>query len=388
MNPFLTTDLNDLAALGAARATSRMQPREAVEAAWCFELHANLSRLWPNERDLIVMGGHATFLRVAALGAQRGSRDIDFIVRLSTEEIEGLVRKAASSMKQAAAAAGMSTDGLFEPEVYTPTAATLPLDMDTFVMRAPSPIVLGKGPKDVQVKAEFHRVPPGAWPESDVVKGAPYGLAGTSTVRIPRLPWQIALKLATLRTPPIGIPDAREDRLPHQIHDLDFLFAEAARHPKLDYLGPAESHDTYERAVHGMAGSTPDQWRDTQSRLSALAERITTRDLPEPYGSFERSQPGRARRLGEGPAWRARIRRVQVAVGALGAGSFSDEWPRLCAAAALVEGPQGKAIYRKALASRGMQRMAPLHAYWEVMAGSDRAEREVVLAAVNAAHQA
>ena len=206
------------------------------------------------------------------------------------------------------------------------------------------------------VKLEFHIEDDfGLFPEGEAVSGRFFALGQDVDVRIPRLPYQIALKLMTLHAPPVGIDNARVNAIPHQLYDLDAL---------LDQLADAEQWNVLadytlrrylkEERQRERTPAADGPWASIIRRLSAWSQA----DVPNlPFGglirAFQASQVATA--MARPPAqWRGRVRRLQFAVAGLAAGRDGyPRWTRARALEARIAEPAGPKLkaYRAALAT-------------------------------------
>ena len=169
------------------------------------------------------------------------------------------------------------------------------------------------------IKLEFHIEDAELFPEGEAVSGRFFALGQEMTARIPKLPYQIALKLMTLHAPPVGIDAAREDAIPRQLYDIDLLLAKLHTAEQWRQLADYSRRRYVKEERQRSREPTRDgPWPSTIERLDewALAD-----DPAQRYGHlirvFQASQvaPG-TRRPPE--QWRARARRLRVAARCLG----------------------------------------------------------------------
>lgn len=112
---------------------------------------------------------------------------------------------------------------LFQPVVHVPKKKEKDLDLLTYLVPIPLLYNHGNAPSPT-LKLEFHfdaKLPP-----DEEILGSLGGVEPQFHARVPRLPYQVALKLLTLPRPPVGVPATRdEDAIPRQLYDLDHLSA-------------------------------------------------------------------------------------------------------------------------------------------------------------------
>lgn len=192
----------------------RISPEQIEVAAWCHELHLHVDELaQQREMTLVLMGGQGASLRLAT-AVQRSSADNDYIVSATPGEVDELVSALLEKLRPHGADPRHFTGAPIQP----PPGARLPLR----AWRVVVPRVLTGGPPAI-VKLEFHLEP--VVPPHDEVTSEIWTAGAALPARVPKLPFQIALKLLTLASPPIGIASERDNARPRQIYDLDHLYA-------------------------------------------------------------------------------------------------------------------------------------------------------------------
>ncbi len=181
-------------------------------ALWCHELHLQVARIAADRRiDIVLIGGQAASLRFHPL-QQRASSDNDYIVAVPAETVIDLVQELANGLKRDAPGRVISGPR----RLHGPPGPKLPLVVFELAM---APIT---GDAPVTVKLEFHLE--GSLPPTDSESGIEVWTSSEGfNARIPRVPYQIAMKLLTLAEPPVGLPPDRIDALPRQVYDLDGL---------------------------------------------------------------------------------------------------------------------------------------------------------------------
>jgi hypothetical protein len=301
--------------LDERRQATAIQPRVAVETAWCFEFHEHLEQAIDARRDgieLILMGGHASSLRLVAGNDGRGSRDTDYVTNLDEGAAVEVFEQALASMRAAAEVTlGDLPEGAFVVErVHGPaTEEAIPLPLVSNRITVPS--VINIGFDTAEIKVELHLLPTEDLPPADSVTDAPFPLSEPRTLKIPVLPWQIAFKLVALASPPVGIPLARDAGVPRQLYDLDYLSA---------LLGDVD--DDLRDAVTRVyakeleyTGADPEDgepWLGIERRLEEWAADFAAGGVRWTYASqFQDGQVSRNHRIPQA-AWAARANRLQL----------------------------------------------------------------------------
>jgi Nucleotidyl transferase AbiEii toxin, Type IV TA system len=362
---------NPPAALEQGRAVGISDPHFVEMSAWCAELHAQLAVL-AAERDmpLLLMGGNATALRIEA-SKQRGSRDNDYLTTASEGDIRALMEAFVARFEPHFDAPLFRYRQLVGP----PDAESLPLA--AFAVDVPAMLDRNATGGRLSVKLEFHIESVELFPDSERVSGRFFALGEDVTARIPKLPYQIGLKLMTLHEPPVGIDQAREDDLPRQLYDLDVLLAQLKQQKQWDVLiDYARRRYVKEEDQRQRTAAEDGPWPSIGRRLDDWSQ---TDALSLPYGqhirAFQASQVAAATKRPM-EHWRGRARRLQFAVRSLAAGPQGyKQWRRALRIETRIDEPAGAKLkaYRTALA--GVTGIAPRRLgqfprvpYWEHLA--------------------
>jgi hypothetical protein len=165
---------------------------------------------------------------------------------------------------------------------------------------------------------------------------------------VPKVPYQVALKLLTLADPPVGLDLSRENALPRQVYDLDELtqavqsaedFAEIRAYVDVLYTKEAGRHD--------LPVGDADPWNGIEDRMEAWAPVDVDGDRGRQVDAFQVTQMSTVTRRSM-PQWRARFRRVQLAARCATAGEAGYELWRaaLDLEARVPENVRGKAALR------------------------------------------
>lgn len=298
------------AALKEGRKTGISDPHFIEMSAWCAELHAQLADL-AEERGLplLLMGGNATALRLEA-AKQRGSRDNDYLTTASDGDIRKLMNALVARFAEHFQAP------LFRYRELTGPPDSQPLPLVAFAVHVPALLDRNATDGQLSVKLEFHTEDdPDLFPETETVSGRFFALAQDVAVVIPKLPYQIALKLMTLHEPPVGIDVSREDAIPRQLYDLDLLLAqldnEEQWHRLTDYA--RRRYDKEERQ-RGRSPADDGPWASIARRLDQWAH---ADDPVQRYGqlirTFQASQVSTGTKRPP-EQWRGRARRLQFMV--------------------------------------------------------------------------
>jgi hypothetical protein len=344
----MTTDLSTHASLfllgwtaapqqAIAAANERgISERFAIEmSAWCAELHEQLRQL-AEERDmpLLLMGGHAAALRVEA-AKQRGSRDNDYLTTASEADIVALMDALQAKF------ADHFPEPLFRYRRLLGGKGAELLPLAAFAVDVPA--LLNANNDTLAVKVEFHIESDSAlFPEEESVTGAFYGLAEDVTARLPRLPYQVALKLMTLHEPPVGLLAKYEAAFPRQMWDVDVLVAQMADQEQFRTLaeyGPRRYvKEEVQRHRKPQEGGP---WAGIQRRLNSWAP------LTEPqWVSIEQFQSSQMTRATRRPRdqWTARVARLRLLSRLLADDDYAT-WNRMLAAEKRIpDRPQGAEV--------------------------------------------
>jgi hypothetical protein len=187
---------------------------------------------------------------------------------------------------------------------------------------------------------------------------------------VPILPHQIALKLITLTSPPIGIPDFRQDDIPKQLYDLDLMLARLSAQTDWARLAQAVEDDVArEAAAIEIAAPAPDEvWNGIEERLNHWADVSSKRELQQLVNDAQGLFP-RGMRLGH-LFWRVRVRRIAYACrcarNADGAAAWS--YARAHEARLKADNRAGAAeVAARWREERGANAAGPLRAFAEVL---------------------
>lgn len=346
------------AALAQGRERGISDPHFVEMSAWCAELHAQLADL-AEERSipLLLMGGNAAALRLEA-AKQRGSRDNDYLTTATELDIRGLMDALVARF------AAHFEKPLFRYRELHGGPGAEPLPLVAFAFDVPSLLDSNAREGRLGIKLEFHiEDDPGLFPESEEVSGEFFALAQTLRARLPKLPYQLALKLMTLVEPPVGIDAAHEDALPRQIYDVDALLATLDKRQDWDVLATYTTRRyKKEEQQRDRTPSPGGPWASIGVRLDAWSQ---ADDAALRYGalirSFQASQVSTATKRPP-EQWRGRARRLQFAAHCLAAdaapgvsggdGGGFGRWQRALAIERRIKEPAGPNLkaYRAALA--------------------------------------
>ena len=338
---------NPEAALEQGRAQGISDPHFVEMSAWCAELHAQLAAL-AEERDvpLLLMGGNAAALRLEA-SKQRGSRDNDYLTTANEHDVRALMDALVSRFS------GVFEEPLFRYRELTGGPNAEPLPMVAFSVDVPALLDANAKNGMLGIKLEFHIEDAGLFPAGESVSGRFFALAEDIRALIPKLPYQIALKLMTLHAPPVGINLGREDSIPRQMYDLDSLLG------GLDDADQWAVLATYTQRRYIKEEEQRDREPDPRGPWASMAHRLgewAAADDPEQryaklIGSFQGSQVSAGTK--QSPAlWRGRARRLQFAVRALALGEDGyPRWQRALSIESRIAEPAGTRLkeYRQAL---------------------------------------
>ncbi len=297
--PWKLDIIRDQALLRQRRDRLGVPPEQIGLAAWCHELHLQVDEL-ARERGmtLLLMGGQGASLRLAS-AVQRSSADNDYIVSATADEVDGLMNGLLEKLRPYG---GHHLHFTGEP---IPAPRDSPLPMRSWRVVVPRLLAIGR----VAVKLEFHLEP--ELPPHDEVEHEVWTAGAPLLARVPKLPFQIALKALTLPNPPIGIAPERSDARPRQVYDLDHLY------PLVESDEAWVEIDEWLRARHGyecevkrLAGLTPDQ---TYDEIDSFLEAWAGGGGWDDIRTFEGSQvfPGAAV---SADGWRARAARLRTAL--------------------------------------------------------------------------
>jgi hypothetical protein len=301
------------AAVAAANALGISEPYAIEVSAWCAEIHDQLRRL-ADERDvpLLLMGGQGASMRLEA-AAKRSSRDNDYLTTATEQDIVLLMDALQARFE------GAFPEPLFRYRRLWGSPDAEPLPLATFVVDVPS--LLTPNLEVLAVKMEFHIETDAAlFPDAEEVEGTFYALDEKVTARLPRLPYQIALKLMTLHEAPVGLNAEYEQAVPRQMWDVDVLAAEMKTNAEFQTLAddaerryvkeerqrarspePRGPWDGVERRLGGWAPPNDEQWRSIEQFQSSQMTRATRR--PRDYWAARVARIRLLRRLLEERDW-------------------------------------------------------------------------------------
>lgn len=287
-------------------------------AAWCSELNEQLKVLAVEAGvELQLMGGNAASLRLDA-SAQRGSRDNDYLTTATEQQIDALVARLAEKFVSL-------PKPLMRPKRIS-DEGKMKLPLVSYTVRVPSLTVTNE--ETLFAKIEFHledELPPG-----EQVTGRPFALGRDVTDALPALPYQVGLKLIVFDDPPVGIPPAREDAIPRQMHDIDLVAAKMTEPAHWELLGPyVRRRYEKERRFQGLDLEDDAPWLGIVGRMDDWATCDTDDAKWTMITNFQTNQVGKPSRRSVGD-WRARARRIQ-AMAALVSRDRSDLYLRALA---------------------------------------------------------
>jgi len=348
------------AALVQGRERGISDPHFVEMSAWCAELHAQLADL-ADERDipLLLMGGNAAALRLEA-AKQRGSRDNDYLTTATEVDIRGLMDALADRF------APHFEEPLFRYRELHGGLDAEPLPLVAFAFHVPALLDSNAHGARLSIKLEFHiEEDIGLFPDSEPVLGEFFALAQKLQARLPKLPYQVALKLMTLVEAPVGIDAGHEDSIPRQLYDVDALLATLMDGADWETLAVYSGRRyVKEEQQRHRTPSADGPWPSIGARLEAWSQ---ADDPKQPYGGLIRSfQGSQVTTASKRPLeqWRGRARRLQFAArclatdahAAAGNGASSSpgfgRWQRALAIESRINEPAGPHLkaYRAALA--------------------------------------
>jgi hypothetical protein len=233
---------------------------------------------------------------------QRGSRDNDYLTDASGPDIDALMRDFAERFAALAP--------LFVPKRHIPEAAQ-PLPLQTYYIPVPAiyaPSRTGEHP----IKVEFH-IDIADMPPSEEITRTHFALPDPIRATVPKVPYQVALKLLTLADPPVGLDVSRDNALPRQVYDLDELTQVVKEADAwAEILAYANTLYAKEAMLHELVATDGEPWRGIDRRLQSWVAVDTDRELAGHVNAFQVTQmPTVTRR--PMVQWRARFRRVQIA---------------------------------------------------------------------------
>jgi hypothetical protein len=229
-----------------------------------------------------------------------------------------------------------------------------PLPLVAFAVDVPAQLDRNAQEGRLSIKLEFHiEDDPALFPEGESVSGQFFALREDFRAILPRLPYQLALKLMTLVAPPVGIDTPREDAVPRQLYDLDALLAQLHSQEQWDTLASYTARRYVKEERQRDREPHPDgAWPSIADRLDEWAQaEDPERRFGQLINSFQTSQVARAtkRPLAQ---WRGRARRLQFAARclAMGAEGFA-RWHRALEIESRIDEPAGRNLraYRTAL---------------------------------------
>ena len=380
--------LNDPeSALAQGRERGITDPHFVEMSSWCAELHAHLAELAEElEIPLLLMGGNAAALRLEAAN-QRGSRDNDYLTTATEAEVRELMDALVARF------APHFEEPLFRYRELHGGPDAEPLPLVAFAVDVPAQLDTNAQDGRLSIKLEFHiENDPALFPEGESVSGQFFALREDFRARLPRLPYQLALKLMTLVGPPVGIDTRREDAIPWQLYDLDALLAQLHSEEQWDTLASYTARRYVKEEAQRDREPNPDgPWPSIHERLAEWAQ---ADDPDQRYGklinSFQASQVARAtqRPLAQ---WRGRARRLQFAARclAMGAEGFA-RWQRALEIEGRIDEPAGGDLrgYRTALGQVVGIPARKLGQFPRVVLWEHLANAEVVDAALDALDEA
>jgi hypothetical protein len=304
--------------LADARQRGVFEPHAIEMSAWCAEIHEQL-RLLAEQRDmpLLLMGGHGTALRVEA-AKQRGSRDNDYLTTADEPTINALMDALQAKF------ADRFQAPLFRHRRLHGGEDAEPLPLASFAVDVPS--LIDPNNAVLAVKVEFHiETDTSLFPDGEPVHGAFYGLSETVNARIPRLPYQVALKLMPLHEPPVGLLSRHEPAFPRQMWDVDILTAQI--NDRLAFLTLA----AYAQRRYAKEESQRDREAEADGPWAGIVCRLTgwTPLSAEQWRLIDQFQSAQLSRSSRRPReqWAARVARLRVLCRLLAAEDFAT-WQR------------------------------------------------------------
>lgn len=356
---FLTDLVSDPAGVIARAAQLGIRNKSVAElAAWSWELgmqvHETATRFGI---PLLLMGGTAAQLRFR-VEVQRGSRDADFLTTASREQVAQLAASLETNLGQAG-----ERDPIFRVRLYQPRRTTRDLDMLRYDVTVPS--LIGQPPPTI--KLEFHFWD--ALPPNEPLTGHVFPFAAEVRQQVPVIAYQIGLKLRTVALPPIGIEPHREDELPKQFYDLDWLFA-VMRPDELEAVGAAAPQVA---VYEGGETDGADLWPGIEHRLYAWASGMSSdANMQRRIDQYQQQVPAAARLTAGG--WRVRLRRLAVAARCAETGDV-ERWTAAIALARQLSRARDRTPIetrweqeRGSLPARDLQALNPEGLWWEYLA--------------------
>jgi hypothetical protein len=338
------------AALAQGRERGISDPHFVEMSSWCAELHTQLAELADElQIPLLLMGGNAAALRLEAAN-QRGSRDNDYLTTATEAEVRELMDAFVQRF------APHFEEPLFRYRELHGGPDAEPLPLVAFAVDVPAQLDSNAQEGRLSIKLEFHiEDDPELFPEGESVSGQFFALRQDFRAVLPRLPYQVGLKLMTLVAPPVGIDAKREDAIPRQLYDLDALLAQLHSQEQWDVLAEyAKRRYVKEERQRDREPNPDGPWPSIDDRLDDWAQ---AEDGDQRFGalinSFQASQVARAtkRPLAQ---WRGRSRRLQFAARclAMGAEGFA-RWQRALEIERRIDEPAGRNLraYRTALSA-------------------------------------
>lgn len=329
--PYILDVLRDPSLMRERQKQLGIAPEQLEIAAWCHEFHLQLERLAEARGiTLLLMGGQGASLRLAP-AAQRSSADNDYLTILTAAEVDALV----GELLELLAPYAPTADIFRGQPIAPPPGAVLPLRS----WRITAPRVISRLSRPNVVKLEFHLAED--LPPDDALDEPVFTSRTNLSARVPKLPFQISLKVLTLPDPPVGIDELRADAIPRQLYDLDHLFpllgdAEVWEQTR-DWVSQRHAYELRVKRqgaradglVYGEADTRLAEWQAGDHWQSANI--FQSQQL---FGTSRLTPVG----------WQARAARLRLALRYLAAGDFAT-WQN-----ALAEAPPGTT--------------AAAHAYW------------------------
>lgn len=356
-------------AVAAATARGISEPHAIEMSAWCAELHEQL-RLLAEDRGmpLLLMGGHGAALRLEA-AKQRGSRDNDYLTTASECDVVALMDALQARFAE------RFPEPLFRHRRLLGGEDAEPLPLAAFAVDVPA--LLDPNAETLAVKVEFHIETDGAlFPEGESVRGAFYGLSEAVTARLPRLPYQVALKLLTLHEPPVGLMPMYEAAFPRQMWDVDVLAAGMKGQAQFQTLAEySERRYAKEETQRSRKPESGGPWAGVDRRLAGWAP-----PSEEQWRAIEQFQSSQMTRASRRPRehWAARVARLRLPCRLLNKRDYAT-WQRVLAVEKLIpERPlpaEVKQVRTRVASVSGVAPKSlglfPRREYWEHLVAAD-----------------
>jgi hypothetical protein len=300
---------------------------------------------------------------------QRGSRDNDYLTTASEADIVALMDALQAKF------ADHFPEPLFRHRRLLGGTDAEPLPLAAFAVDVPA--LLDTNNTTLAVKVEFHiETDSTLFPEEEPVTGAFYGLAENVTARLPRLPYQVALKLMTLHEPPVGLMPKHEAAFPRQMWDVDVLDAQMAGREQFHTLAEyGQRRYIKEEEQRNRLPEEGGPWAGIERRLSSWA--ALTAPQWRSIEQFQSSQMTRATRRPQ-EQWAARVARLRLLCRLLTDGDYAV-WKRmLIAEKRIPDRPQGAEVKQTRTRIAGVTGAPPKslgqyprRAFWEYLARTE-----------------